>query len=90
MREITEEFNTKSKTYIIAFCPDSNSFFVTNERHFYWEFEEEFDSEEAGVVYFEHHINDFLAINNEIMDKMCNYQTDKVWLENTRKFYYGY
>lgn len=90
MREITEEFNTKYKTYIIAFCPDSSSFFVTNERHFYWEFEKEFDSEEAGVDYFEHHINDFLVINNEIMDKMCNYQTDKVWLENTRKFYYGY
>lgn len=90
MKEIKENFNTKYPTYIIAFSPDSNSFFVTNERFFFWESDEEFKTEEEGIQYFEHNINHFLAINNKIMDRMCNYQTDKVWLENTRKFYYGY
>ena len=53
--EIDEPFNTKYPTWIVAFCPDTNSFFVTNERHFFWESEEEFDSEEAGINYFENH-----------------------------------
>ena len=35
--EVNEPFNTKYPYWIIAFCPDTNSFFVTNERHFFLE-----------------------------------------------------
>jgi hypothetical protein len=79
--EIDEPFNTKYPTWIIAYCPDINSFFVTNERHFFWESEEEFDSEEAGINYFENHIQRFLTVAN-----LRDY-TERVWLENTQKWY---
>lgn len=32
--EIEEPFDTKYPTWVVAYCPDDNSFFVTNERHF--------------------------------------------------------
>ena len=79
--KIEEPFNTKYPTWIVAFCPDTNSFFVTNERHFFWESEEEFDSEEAGINYFENHIQRFLTVAN-----LRDY-TERVWLENTQKWY---
>ena len=79
--EIEESFDTKYPTWIIAFCPDTNSFFVTNERHFFWESEEEFDSEEAGINYFENHIQRFLTVAN-----LRDY-TERIWLENTQKWY---
>lgn len=79
--EIEEPFDTKYPTWIVAFCPDTNSFFVTNERHFFWESEEEFDSEEAGINYFENHIQRFLTVAN-----LRDY-TERVWLENTQKWY---
>lgn len=79
--KIEEPFDTKYSTWIIAFCPDTNSFFVTNERHFFWESEEEFDSEEAGINYFENHIQRFLTVAN-----LRDY-TERIWLENTQKWY---
>ena len=79
--EVEESFATKYPTWIIAFCPDTFSFFVTNERHFFWESEEEFDSEEAGINYFENHIQRFLTVAN-----LRDY-TERIWLENTQKWY---
>ena len=79
--EVEEPFDTKYPTWIIAFCPDINSFFVTNERNFFWETEEEFDSEEAGINYFENHIQRFITVAN------LNDYTERVWLENTQKWY---
>ncbi len=79
--KIEEPFDTKYPTWIIAFCPDINSFFVTNERNFFWETEEEFDSEEAGINYFENHIQRFITVAN------LNDYTERVWLENTQKWY---
>lgn len=75
MKEVKESFNTKYPTWIIAFCPDTNSFFVTNQRHFFWQSEEEFSSENDGINYFEHNTA------NKIL------HTKKVWLENTSKWY---
>lgn len=80
-KEVKEPFNTKRKTYIIAFCPDTNSFFVTNERHFFWESDQDFDSEESAIDYFESHVKVF----TDIARKMIN--TKKVWLENTARWY---
>lgn len=79
--EVKEPLDTKYPTWIIAFCPDTNSFFVTNKRHFFWESEEEFNSEEAGINYFENHIQRFLTVAN-----LRDY-TERIWLENTRKWY---
>ena len=39
------DFNTEFPTWIIAFCPDTDSWFVTNKRFFYYEYEKEFETE---------------------------------------------
>lgn len=68
-------------TWIIAFCPDINSFFVTDQRAFYWEFEKEFNSEQDGVSYFEDNVQYFINVANKMI------YTERVWLENTQNWY---
>lgn len=46
------DFNTEFDTYIIAFCPDTDSWFVTNKRFFYYEYNKEFETEEDGIDFF--------------------------------------
>ena len=74
-------------TWIIAFCPDTDSFFATNQRAYFWEYEKEFESEESAISYFENHIGFFIRIDNEIMNEFIHKTVDCVWLENTNKWY---
>lgn len=80
-KEMPQDAMQPHDTWIIAFCPDFNSFFVTNQRAFYWEFEKEFDNEKDGINYFENNIQYFLKIANMMV------YTPMIWLENTKKFY---
>ena len=86
-----EEFSTEEyPTWVIAFCPDTNSFFATNQRGFFWETEGEFDSEEAAIDYFESHVCEFINIQNKIMgDMFAGYKPlfMDVFLENTKRSY---
>lgn len=89
-REMQPDAMQPHYTWIIAFCPDTDSFFVTNQRAFYWEFEKEFESEEEGIHYFEHQVQYFVDIENELMVPMLLYgwkTVDKIFLENTNKWY---
>lgn len=85
MRELKEDFNTKYPTWIIAFCPDTASFFVTNQRHFFWQSYEDFNSKESAINYFENHIQYFVDIQNKLIPTTCN--VNKVWLDNMSKWY---
>lgn len=80
-REMPPDAMQSHDTWIIAFCPDTNSFFVTDQRAFYWEFEKEFDSEQDGVNYFEDNVQYFINVANEMI------YTERVWLENTQNWY---
>lgn len=48
----SESFSDKYKTYIIAYCPDGDFFFISNERHFYWEYHKEFNTENEAIDFF--------------------------------------
>ena len=63
---------------------------MTNERHFFWESEEEFDSEEEAIDYVENHVGYFVELSKEIQGRMRSDRTimNRIWLENTRKFYF--
>lgn len=75
-------------TYIIAFCPDTDSFFVTNQRYFYYECSLlEFECEERCISYFERHVFEFVAIRNQIMRNFGQKEKNNVYLENTKKHY---
>lgn len=81
-----ERFSKAYSTWIIAYCLDTNSFFVTNQRHFYWEHNKEFQTENDAVNYFKAHLDDFLNIRNEILIKTGGWNINSdLYLENTRE-----
>lgn len=53
------DFNTIFPTYIIAFCPDTDSWFVTNKRFFWYEYQKEFETEEEGIDFFKNNTKIF-------------------------------
>jgi hypothetical protein len=82
---VPEEYNftTEFPTWIIAYCPDTNSWFCTNQRFFYYEYPDEFQCENDAINYFENHIDEFIKLSCEIWRR----KVDRVFLENTRKEY---
>lgn len=85
--EIPEEygFNTEFPTWIIGYCPDTDSWFCTNKRFFYYEYPDEFQCENDAISYFRNHIPEFIKLNKELYPK----KTDRVFLENTMESYSG-
>lgn len=79
------DFSTKFETYIIAFCPELDSWFVTNERFFYYEYEKEFKTEEDGIKFFKE--NPKIFYDEEVRMKVCRPRINEsgVWLENTKE-----
>lgn len=63
--------NKKYDTWVIAFCPDTNEFFTSNQRGFFYTHDRLFQSEEDAIVYFNRYFTVFKKIYIEIMSKMC-------------------
>lgn len=71
-KKLEDSFNKEYETYIIAFCPDIDLFFVTNQRHFYYEHEKEFIDKVSAIKYFDENIDEFVNIHTNIMSE-CIY-----------------
>ena len=69
LKEMPQDAMKPHDTYIIAFCPDTDEFFTTNQRCFFWELDKEFNSEKEAIEYFEDNLEFFLNVDNEIMTK---------------------
>ena len=80
-------FSTEFDTWIIAFCPDTDSWFVTNKRFFYYEYEKEFKTEEEGIEYFENNLLDFFKLNEVLTDYRPSFNKGGIFFETTNKFY---
>lgn len=78
-------FGTEFSTWIIAFCPDSDSWFVTNQRFWWYEYPMEFQSEQEGIYYFVSNYQLFDKLENEM--EIQRYEKGTVFLENTRSVY---
>ena len=71
-----ENFSDKYATWVIAYCLDTDSFFATNQRHFFWEYNDEFQCENDAINYFRNHLNEFRNaklqenVDTEIIDKL--------------------
>lgn len=78
------DFNKEFDTYIIAFCPDTCSWFVTNKRFFYYEYEKEFQTEEAGIEFFRSNLKIFYDIEIEMGIYRPDFTNGKVYLENIK------
>lgn len=73
------DFSTEFPTWILAYCVDTNSWFCTNKRFFYYEYPVEFESEEEGISYFKNHITEFFELSREMYPK----RTNNTFFENT-------
>lgn len=81
-----EEFSKTYPTWIIVYCLDTNSFFVTNQRHFFWEYANEFLCENDAISYFKTHLYEFWKIRNEILNLTGGWNKNSdLYLENTRE-----
>lgn len=78
------DFNTEFPTWIIGYCPDTNSWFCTNKRFFYYEYPTDFPDEDSAIEYFKAHVSEFIDLNLEMHPS----RTLEVFLENTMEKYY--
>lgn len=65
--EIPDDAMREHDTYVIAFCPDIDTFSVTNQRAFFWETEQDFETKEDAIEYIKLNIEYFKNIHNQIM-----------------------
>ena len=81
-----EDFSKTYPTWIIAYCVDTNSFFITDQRNFFWEYNTEFPCEGDAISYFKTHLYKFLKIRNEILNSTGGWSAKSdLYLENTRE-----
>lgn len=78
-------FNTAFDTYILAFCPDTDSWFATNQRFFYYEYRKEFESESEAIEYFKNNPNVFLEQEERMNVYRPSFYDGGVYLDNTNE-----
>ena len=79
------DFSTKFPTWIIAFCPDLDCWFVTNQRFFYYEYDKEFETEEKGIEFFKENAELFYDIEMKMEVYRPSFYEGGVWLENLKE-----
>lgn len=83
---VPDDICKKFDTYIIAYTPDCDAWFVTNERYFFYEYESEFKTEQDAIDYFEHYSFLFLQISKQIIYKYNKF----VFLLNNKNEYFTF
>ncbi len=79
------DFSTEFPTYILAFCPDTDSWLAANQRFFYYEYPMDFPTEGAAVSYFKRNPEVFLNLEKDIKVYRPSFCENGVWLENTHE-----
>lgn len=86
MKRNSKSFSNEYSTWIIAYCPDGDSFFCTNQRCFFWEYDKEFPSEHDAVEYFRNHVEEFKEVRRKIAEECGGIRKNgDVFLENTKE-----
>ena len=88
-REFTESFDKEFDSWVIAYCVDTDEFFITRQRGFFWEDEKTYKILSDAINAFESNIERFIGIKNDISSHcIYSYKPDnKVWLSNTKRWY---
>ena len=87
---IPDDICKKFGSYIIAYTPEIDSWFVTDERYFYYEYESEFETEQDAIDYFEKYPFVFLQISKQLLPRF-SFKYDKfVHLLNNNKDYFSF
>lgn len=79
------DFSKEFDTWILAFCPDTDSWFATNKRYFYYEFIKEFPDEKSAIEYFKQNAKIFLSEEERMEVYRPSFYYGGVYLENTKE-----
>lgn len=81
-----ESFSDTYATWIIAYCLDTDSFFASNQRYFYWEYNDEFQCENDAINYFRNNLKEFWNVRKDILSHTGGWSIDRdLFLENTKE-----
>ncbi len=86
-----KEFNEECDSYVIAYCPDTDEFFITKQRGFFWEDDTSYPTKLEAIRAFEENVQKYVSVKNDFfMHCMKSYKPDnKVWLDETEKWYFA-
>lgn len=77
------DFSTEFETFILAFCPDTDSWFATNKRFFYYEYPKDFPDEKSAIEFFKNNPAVFYEEEARMQVYKPDFYLGKVRLENT-------
>lgn len=75
------DFSSTFDTYILGYCPDTLSWFATNQRFFYYEYPREFKTKEEAEEYFRENANEFYKIETDIAEYRPSFAEGMLYLE---------
>lgn len=78
-------FSSTFDTYILGYCPDTLSWFATNQRFFYFEYDKEFSTKEEAEKYFREHAKEFYEIELKITDYRPSFADKTIYLDISAK-----
>lgn len=76
------DFSSTFDTYILAFCPDTDSWFATNQRFFYYEYPMDFPNEAAAIGYFKRNADVFMKLERDMGVYRPSFYDGGVYLDN--------
>ena len=88
-RELPGPFDKEYDSWVIAYCVDSDEFFITRQRGFFWQDDKTYKNLSDAINAFESNIKRFVEIKNDI-SSLCIYAykpDNRVWLSNTNRWY---
>lgn len=78
-------FSSTFDTYILGYCPDTLSWFATNQRFFYYEYPKEFKTKEEAEDFFRKNSDEFYKIENDIVEHRPSFADGFIYLEISSK-----
>lgn len=79
------DFSSTFNTFILGYCPDTLSWFATNQRFFYYEYPKEFSTKEEAEDFFRKNAEEFYEIENNIVERRPSFADGFVYLEISSK-----
>ncbi len=79
------DFSTEFPTYVLAFCPDTCSWFATKQRFFYYEYPMDFPNEQAAIGYFKRNPDVFMNLEKKMVSYRPSFLSSGVLIENTEE-----
>lgn len=84
--EINKNTDKVYQAFIIVYCHDTNSFFVSKQRCFNYNYYKEFLTENEAINYFKTHLLEFQNMRKSILNKIGGWDSKSdLFLDNANE-----